>query len=96
LNSRNARLVAEQLKLRNKKTGEITSFSLFKERQTTGFLDHVIVTNFDMKKLEVEYDYDTDSDQICHSRTMLLRELGQAIDFFVEEDPLKLVDNVLL
>jgi hypothetical protein len=27
---------------------------------------------------------------------MLLRELGQAIDFFVEEDPLKLVDNVLL
>ena len=54
------------------------------------------MTNFDMKKLEVEYDYDTDSDQINHSRTMLLRELGQAIDFFVEEDPLKLVDNVLL
>lgn len=49
-----------------------------------------------MKKLEVEYDYDTDTDQIRHSKTMLVRELQQAIDFFVMEDPIKLVDNVFL
>lgn len=59
-------------------------------------MDHAIVTNFDMRKLEVEYDYDTDADQIGHSKKMLLRELDQAIDFFVKEDPVKLVDNVLL
>jgi hypothetical protein len=59
-------------------------------------MDHAIVTNFDMKKLEIEYDYDTDEDQITHSKKMLLRELDQAIDFYVKEDPIKLVDNVLL
>jgi hypothetical protein len=55
-----------------------------------------VVTNFDMRKLEVEYDYDTDDEQKEHSKNMLLRELTQAIDFFVTEDPIKLVDNVLL
>jgi hypothetical protein len=49
-----------------------------------------------MSKLEVEYDYDTDSEQKSHSKDMLLRELFQAIEFFVKEDPLKLVDNVRL
>jgi hypothetical protein len=28
------------------------------------FLENAIVTQFDMHKLEVEYDYDTDSEQI--------------------------------
>jgi hypothetical protein len=46
-------------------------------------MDHAIVTNFDMRKLEIEYDYDTDAEQISHSKNMLLRELQQAIDFFV-------------
>jgi hypothetical protein len=55
-----------------------------------------VVTNFDMTKLEVEYDYDTDSEQLENSHTMLLRELKQAIEFFVTDDPLKLVDNLRL
>jgi len=49
-----------------------------------------------MKKLEVEYDYDTDKDQMGHSISMLRRELQQAVDFFVCEDPIKLVENVRL
>ena len=49
-----------------------------------------------MSKLEVEYDYDTDNEQLTHSHNMLLRELFQAIEFFVKEDPLKLVENVRL
>jgi len=55
-----------------------------------------VVTNFDVNKLEIEYDYDTDDEQKARSKNMLLRELTQAIDFYVQEDPLKLVDNVLL
>jgi hypothetical protein len=53
-----------------------------------------VVTSFDMTKLEAEYDYDTDIEQLRHSHSMLLKELSQAIDFYVKEDPLKLVDNV--
>ena len=49
-----------------------------------------------MSKLEVEYDYDTDEEQLTHSKKMLLHELFQAIDFFIKEDPIKLVENLLL
>ena len=49
-----------------------------------------------MSKLEVEYDYDTDEEQLQHSNNLLLRELQQAVEFFVMDDPLKLVDNVRL
>jgi hypothetical protein len=47
-----------------------------------------------MTKLEMEYDYDTEPEQQNHSRNMLMKELEQAIEFYVKEDPLKLVDNV--
>ena len=82
--------------LRNKRTGEIQQFSLFRESLLPNYMQNAVVTNFDMRKLEIEYDYDTDSDQIDHSKKMLLRELDQAIDFFVQDDPIRLVDNVLL
>lgn len=52
------------------------------------------MTNFDMSKLEVEYDYDTDVEQLGNSRYMLLRELKQAVEFYITDDPLKLVDNL--
>lgn len=47
-------------------------------------------------KLEVEFDYDTDAEQIKCSKDMLLDDLFQAIDFFVREDPIKLVANVMI
>ena len=49
-----------------------------------------------MTKLEVEYDYDTDAEQQRHSKKMLLHELNQAIEFYVRDEPLKLVENVLI
>jgi len=33
------------------------------------------VSHFDMNKLEVEYDYDTELEQIGHSKTMLATDL---------------------
>lgn len=47
-----------------------------------------------MSKLEVEYDYDTDGEQITHSKKMLMKELVAAIDFYVADDPFKLVANL--
>ena len=85
-----------QAKLRNKKTGEVRPFNLYSGTSCPKFLSNEIVSNFDMKKLEVEYDYDTDKDQMGHSISMLRRELQQAVDFFVSEDPIKLVENVRL
>lgn len=46
-----------------------------------------------MSKLEVEWDYDTDADQIKESHTMLYKDLCAAVDFFVKENPLNLVEN---
>ena len=62
----------------------------------SNFSTSSIINNFDMSKLEVEYDYDTDCEQLTHSKKMLFHELLQAIDFFIKEDPIKLVDNLLL
>lgn len=36
-----------------------------------------------MSKLEIEYDYDTDCEQIQLSKGMLLKDLVEAIQFFV-------------
>jgi len=49
-----------------------------------------------MTKLEVEYDYETDEEQQRHSKKMLLHELSQAIEFYVVDEPVKLVNNVLI
>ncbi len=49
-----------------------------------------------MTKLEVEYDYDTDGEQLRQSKRMLVHELTQAIDFYVRDEPLKLITNVLI
>lgn len=70
-------------------------FPIHKE-SAINFANNPVITGFDMSKLEVEYDYDTDNEQLTHSHNMLLRELFQAIEFFVKEDPLKLVENVRL
>ena len=48
-----------------------------------------------MKKLELEYDYDTDEEQLNAAKSMLVRESLDAIQFYVKDgDPLLLVDNL--
>lgn len=48
-----------------------------------------------MSKLEIEYDYDTDQEQIDRAKSLLTRESIMAIDYFVRDDPLLLVGNLL-
>jgi hypothetical protein len=62
LHSRNAKLVALKLKLTDKSTGKVLIFPLYEENSLKGFKNHSIIKNFDMSKLEVEYDYDTDGE----------------------------------
>ena len=47
-----------------------------------------------MKKLELEYDYDTDEDQLFAAKRMLTKENIDAVEYFVKEDPLILVGNL--
>ena len=50
---------------------------------------------FNMDKLEQEYDYDTDDEQLFAAKAMLYREACDAIHFVAQEgDPLQLVDNL--
>lgn len=49
-----------------------------------------------MSKLELEYDYDTDEEQIYRAKSLLMKENLKAIDFFVKEEPILLVGNSML
>ena len=50
--------------------------------------------NFDMGKLELEFDYDTDLDLLESGKRMLNIDLYHAVEWFVTEDPFRLVSNL--
>lgn len=52
------------------------------------------IIGFNMKKLELEYDYDTDEEQLHAAKRMLTKENIDAVEYFVKEDPLILVGNL--
>ena len=52
------------------------------------------IISFNMKKLELEYDYDTDEEQLFAAKRMLTKENVDAVEYFVKEDPLILVGNL--
>ena len=51
---------------------------------------------FDMRKLEDEYDYDTDAATIKNGRRILDYDLFYAVEFFVQDDPTRFVKNLEL
>lgn len=75
LNSKNAKLIAQRLRLRDKKTGQVYELPLFEEKDIFGLRGNSVLKSIDMSKMEVEYDYDTDCEQLKHSKKMLLHEL---------------------
>ena len=63
LNSRQAKHVLKSIKLRNKKTGQVIEFTNVDEENIEA-LRNPLITDFDTTKLEIEYDYDTDHEQM--------------------------------
>lgn len=51
---------------------------------------------FDLSKLEIEYDYDTDEEQIYRAKKMLMKETFLATEFYVKVDPFAMVENLRL
>ena len=47
-----------------------------------------------MKKLEQEYDYETDDEQLWAAKQMLMEENFEAFQYFVHQNPLDLVGNL--
>ena len=80
----------EVLKLVNKSTNIPRDFTLFRQQD----LCNNKAIQFDITKLELEYDYDTDIEQIAKCKEMLENELRETVDFFLKDDPLKLVENL--
>lgn len=54
----------------------------------------VDISNFEMNRLEVEHDYETDNEQILCSKQMLATDLLDAIEWFIVDDPLTIVNNL--
>lgn len=46
-----------------------------------------------MKRLEPEYDYETDEGHVANSLKVLNRDLYDAVEFFVVENPILFVEN---
>ena len=62
--------------LKCKGTDEGRLFNMLSEERFLKHLDsRAAVSRYDMNKLEVEYDYDTENEQIIHSRSMLQTDL---------------------
>ena len=87
--------------LTNKKTGRREQYNIYAETDLS-FLkkpckkgNGTSLLDFNMKKLEIEYDYDTDEEQLCAAKFMLRQESYDAIHFYAEEgDPVLLVENL--
>jgi hypothetical protein len=47
-----------------------------------------------MSDLNAECDYSTDSDQICKDQHALIKDLHLAIQYYVIDEPLDLVDQI--
>jgi hypothetical protein len=59
----------------DKKTGEQYEFPFYSQSTMKGFKNSALIKELDSKRLEVEYDYDTDCEQQKHSKNMLMSEL---------------------
>ena len=53
-----------------------------------------LILDFNMDKLELEYDYDTDDEQLKAAKEMLMTENISAVEFTIKEDPILLVGNL--
>lgn len=77
----------------DKASGLEQSFNKYKESELATIRNNEEITTFDMGKLEVEWDYDTDAEQIKVSHRVLTRDLFAAVEFFVKDDPINLIEN---
>lgn len=82
------------------KTGEKFEFTLHNE-DSLRFMEDALrfdptrkINDYSLDKLELEYDYDTDEEQLYRSKKHCMNEQKMAIEFFVKEDPLLLVGNL--
>lgn len=85
VSKKNAMAEYKELALTNKKTNQIEKYKIYQEVDLT-FLRKACkkgngqtLLDFNMKKLELEYDYDTEEEQLNAAKSMLLRENLDAI-----------------
>uniref|UniRef100_A0A7S3SXT7 Uncharacterized protein n=1 Tax=Strombidinopsis acuminata TaxID=141414 RepID=A0A7S3SXT7_9SPIT len=79
----------------NKKTNERKSFMLVDESKLKAQKqDNHEIYNYNMDKLEVEYDYETDQEQVTLSRKHLETDFFEAVKFSVVDCPMVLCGNL--
>lgn len=52
------------------------------------------IADFNMGKMEIEYDYETDQEQIDRAKTLLTMENFRAVEYFATDDPIALLGNL--
>lgn len=86
--------------LKSTKTDEQFEFVIHNE-ESLRFMEDALkftpdrkINDYCLDKLELEYDYDTDEEQIYRAKKHLITEQKMAIEFFIKDDPLMLVGNL--
>ncbi len=69
------------------------SFALYTQKVLNACIGNHKIMRYDMSNLEEEYDYETDQDHIARSKRLLETDLFDAVDFFLKEDPLLIIQN---
>ena len=86
--------------LLNKKTDVKTEFTVYNESALKFMHKGLIadktvsIAKYPMDKLEVEYDYETDEEQIYRAKKYLVAEQAMSVEFCIKDDPLVLVSNL--
>jgi hypothetical protein len=90
------KLNVQSFTLHDKSASTTKRFSIVNESDLLALSKNLeeVTKSVDLEKLEVEYDYDTEEEQCAQSKNFLYSDLWYAVDFFIKECPLKLVDNL--
>ena len=80
--------------LKSRRSGPLSrDFTMYRDETVFPELQQVGLKK-DYQKMHEECDYSTDEENVCKAQRTLNNELYMAIQFYVEEDPLDLVENV--
>lgn len=77
--------------MKRKHDGSIQQFMIYNDKDLEKTINNHKILQFDMSKLEEEYDYETDLEHVANGLKILDYDLYYAVEFFVQEDPLLFV-----
>ena len=87
---------ADSLLLENRSSSQLRTFKIFEEQQVfpARKARPSILQSLDSDEKHEECDYETEEEHVVKARDLMLEDLFDSIKFFVENQPLDLINNL--